>query len=36
LTTVSISVGKPDYPNYKHQAGEVNVFGRVGWAAKRL
>ena len=34
--TNSIRSVNPDYPNYERQAEEVNIVGRVVWAAKRL
>jgi phage repressor protein C with HTH and peptisase S24 domain len=34
--TISIRSVNPEYPNYERQAEEVNIVGRVVWAAKRL
>ena len=34
--TVLIRSVNPEYPNYERQAEEVNIVGRVVWAAKRL
>ncbi len=34
--TIAIRSVNPEYPNYERQAEEVNIVGRVVWAAKRL
>jgi phage repressor protein C with HTH and peptisase S24 domain len=35
-TTVVIRSINPDYPTYERHADEVNIIGRVIWAAKKL